>query len=231
MSENQTAGLFLVGNLVLGDKTFQQAYCRIIEATLCSAQSPQTARLLTYKVGVWDHEPAPSEKPLVYTCGASKQSTFSLRVALDLALDVESVQTQAIKHFLTLVVMGKPIRTTEDSMVQLYSANKAPWTHATEDMGMTFALSDVQNHVNFRAVDGEALGKLYSQTSYKAVVLNNRVIKDINWGRIDWNLIPRLEFPSEFADPTTMVSEAAANFQTPEAQATFLAAIRKQQAG
>lgn len=231
MTENQTAGLFLVGNLVLGDKTIQQAFCRIIEATLCSAQSPQTARLLTYKVGVWDHEPAPAEKPQVYACGASKQSTFSLRVGLDLVLDLETVQSNAIKHFLTLVVMGKPIRTTEDSMTQLYSANQAPWTHATEDLGMTFSLSDVQHHVNYRAVDGEALGLLYSQTSYKAVVLNNRVVKDINWGRIDWAAIPRITFSSEFTDPTTMVSEAAENFQTPGVQSAFLAGIRKQQAG
>jgi hypothetical protein len=196
-----------------------------------TAQSPRDYRLLTYRVGFWEKQPDPEDRPKVYQCPVSGADVFALKVALDQKVDLASVQSLAINHFMSLVLSKRPYRKADDALGQLLSTNKAPWTFVTPDGMTTYSVFDVQHLQNFRAVDGENLGMLYSVTSYQATVIDSRHATDITWNKVDFTALPRRQFSSLFEDPTVMVTMASTDFASPATFNEFVTAARNQLAG
>lgn len=230
MAEQQTNGIFLVHNLPHEGKEIPDAYCRVVGAEVVTAQAQALSRVLTYRIGFWDHVPNIDETPRIFHCSVTNQDSFARKIAVSVLLEAQGVQSQAIEHFLSLVLCLRPIRDAAETVAELVAGNHSPWSFLGDDNSMAFSLSNVLHHQAFRAIDGEDLAALYETVSYTAKMSSCRATQ-MDWQRVRPQDLPRLEFTAPYVDQISLVEGAAAHFQLPETQAVFIENVRKQLAG
>lgn len=211
MAEKQDVGLFLVKGLKTEGKTIRQAWCRVVLIDVMSAQPPQNNRLLTYKVGFWDHQPDPLEEPELFRCPLTGQQTFARRLPIE-AVTQDDLIANAINHFVGLVLPQKSLRTFADAQSQLFNINKAPWPYHSDDDSCFFSIYDAQHHEAYTATAGENLGAAYSVVSYRALITMADDQPTYDWSSVDWDALPRLQFSGVWDNPTQMLEDAKAHF-------------------
>lgn len=223
MSNKDDVGLFLLEHFPQGGEILPRLCCRVIEATAYTAQTPADFRVLTYSVGFWPDAPYEDEEPKLFACPRTETTLFSMKVANELALDADTINTLCINHFLSLVIPGKPCRDAKVALETLYSINKAPWTYNSSDRRFAGAVYDVQHHQHFRAMKGARLRQLYATLSYSAML--TKVQGAGPWGVVDWSKVPRKELSYTYVDQTLMVDAAGQNMLTEEVVNSILTAI------
>lgn len=229
MSDKDDVGLFVLTQQPQGEVIHAQMVCRVVQATILTAQAPSEFQLITYRVGWWPSAPERNEDYTTFVCPRTEDTMFAMRIQRNEPIDVEMLNNFCINHFLSVVLPGTLRRSVLTQADSLLSINRSPWTFNSPDRKLSVVIYDAQHHEGFGVHKGESLRHLYSTLSYSPLLTK---VSDVEpWGVVDWNAIPRLSLAYEYVNQTRMVDDAAKHLMLPENIALVLAAVKEQTGG